>query len=154
MATGYRFTVHGLETWQSRLNVAKTKLPYYVKDANRQASGILRMEIIRRMERQFVVPRARRTNRLVQSVFTDGHAEMKAGGNSIQLVGTIGRGIDYAGWWEYGYERDEHPPPFRLFAPRGRTIYPALRRKGPQIQAIYVGVARRLSNHFGMGRPV
>jgi hypothetical protein len=138
-------TVTGLEAWETNLFSMRAALPHFVDAANREASDIVQQETIRRMERQFKLPRDQRTGALSRSVFIAPQGDLTHGNDGkITLTGTVGEGINYAGWWEYGYEKDVHPPPFRLYAPRGRTIYPSIRRKWPEIRALYVAVANRL----------
>lgn len=148
----YRVTVHGLEPWKRHLVQAQVKVPYYVRDANKKVADMVSNETRRRMERQFKLPRGERTGALAMSVFHMADPTITEGlQGRLIVLGGFGDEIPYAGWWEYGYEKDVHPPPFRLFAPRGRTLYPAIRKLYPQIRAIYETVATRLSNAVSRG---
>lgn len=144
---GFRVSVHGLDTWQKYCVQSQARIPLYVIAANKQVADMVSNETRRRMDRQFKLPRSERTGELAMSVFTMAQPGLGISQHGhLVLIGGVGQDIPYAGWWEYGYEKDVHPPPFRLFAPRGRTLYPAIRKLYPAIRTIYEGVANRLGN--------
>lgn len=145
---GYRVTVVGLDRFQKNLLKAEAILPPAVVTANQIVGDMIVNETMKRMNRQFKLPRSERTGALAMSVFTSAQPVLGSGmhGQLILIGGIGGDDIPYAGWWEYGYEKDVHPPPFRLFAPRGRTLYPAIRKLFPKIRATYEGVADLVAN--------
>lgn len=149
---GYNVQVYGLETWSKSLMQATVATPHFVRDANKKVGDIVAQETINRMNRQFKLPRSERTGKLERSVFTSPDPELKptAQGHFVG-IGKVAEGVPYAGWWEYGYESDDNPPPYRLYAPGGRTIFPGIRRRWPEIRAIYEGVAKMLGSAFFRG---
>jgi hypothetical protein len=151
---GYQVQVYGLERWTKDLTTTRAAIPHFVVDANRKVGEIVKQETINRMNRQFKLPRAERTGALERSVFVSKDPVLTPTTQGIFVgIGRVGEGVPYAGWWEYGYEGGAgHPPPFRLYAPHGRTLYPGIRRRWPEIRAIYEVVARRLGNRMMQGK--
>lgn len=86
---------------------------------------------------------ARRTGKLAASL-------KAASGQRDATVKLGGARIPYAGWWEFGGRVGRRRSIVRRFVPAGRTVYPAVVSREPEITRVMVTGLDRLAAEAGL----
>lgn len=134
---GFHIQVSGDEAARAALIRAAGELQAEVAAVHKEVAGMIERETKTLMAEQMVSDD--RTGRLERSV--------KGKGTPTQIKVTIGgRNVPYAGWWEFGgWTKSPIGNTHREIIQGGRSLFPTVKEKRPEIYAALDAVARKVA---------
>lgn len=150
----FRIEVDGLRELQARLRAADKALPREIRLGLNEIVNVIMLPAIReKMESLFVLPLGTIGGKQVKSLsashaWRTGKLLARTRATSQQRLGQITEGTaaqPYAGWWEFGGNtHSSRGLTDRQFIHEGRTLYPTLAEKTPEIRL----AASRMMDHL------
>lgn len=137
----------GLRELQARLREADRALPREIRLGLNEIVNVIMLPAIHaKMQAQFVLPLGKKKP---GGKARSGKLASRTRGTSQQRLGQITEGSaaqPYAGWWEFGgTTHSSRGMTQRTFIHEGRTLYPTLAEKTPEIKLAAVAMMDRLA---------